>query len=223
MNGKGDPVERDDRDGRNDQEDRISELREAFLAAKRISPTKLAAQIQEIGFSCQKCGECCHGQDNSVVVFPFEIRAIQVATGLDWLDVVTPPEEGEWDKEGCFHTLEWRLKKENDSCRFYQNDRCNIYSARPMLCNTYPFYLDNGILQCSECQGLGGKIEPDEALEIAERLIKRYVTEIREAIGLLERYRDFERGEAGKGGGCIVHDSEGEHRIDGEELLGEIG
>lgn len=220
MNGKGDPVERDDRDGRNDQEDRISELREAFLAAKRISPAKLAAQIQEIGFSCLKCGECCSGQDNSVVVFPFEIRAIQVATGLDWLDVVSPPEEGERDKEGCFHTLEWRLKKENDSCRFYRNGHCSIYSARPMLCSTYPFYLDNGILQCSECRGLGGRIEPDEALRMAERLILRYLFEIEEAIALLERYQDFERGEARKGGRIVVHDSEGEHRIEGEELLG---
>ena len=215
-------MERGDRAGRNDQEDRISELRVAFFAAKRISPAKLAAQIQEDGFSCLQCGECCSGQDNSVVVFPFEIRAIQAATDLDWLDVVSPPEEGEWDKYGYFHTLEWRVKKENDSCRFYQNGRCSIYPVRPMLCNTYPFYLDNGILQRSECRGLGGKIEPDEALRMAERLIKRYITEIRESIALLERYRDFERGEAGKSGRIVVHDSEGEHRITGNKVMDEI-
>lgn len=84
-----------------------------------------------------------------------------------------------------------------------------------MLCRTYPFYLDNGELMCSECQGLGGKIEPDEADKMAEQLILRYLFEIQEAIALLERYRDFERGTARKDGGCIVHDSEGEHRIGG--------
>ena len=220
MNGKGGQVKRGDRAGRNDQENRLSELREACLAAKRISPAKLAAQIQEIGFSCLECGECCRGQDNSVVVFPFEIRAIQAATGLDWLDVVSPPDEGEWDREGCFHTLEWRLKKENVSCRFYQNASCSIYPVRPILCSTYPFYLDHGELMCSECRGLGGRIEPGAAQRMAERLFKRYVTEIREAIALLERYRDFERGEARKGSRIVVHDSEGEHRIVGEELLG---
>jgi hypothetical protein len=47
----------------------------------------------------------------------------------------------------------------------------------------------------------------------------RHLFEIQEAIALLERYRDFERGEARKGGGCIVHDSEGEHWIAPEKLM----
>jgi uncharacterized protein len=201
------------------REDRIAELNEAFLAAKKLSPTKLAARIQRIGFHCLQCGECCQGEDNSVVVFPLEIRRILTATDLEWLEVVGPPNEGEWDKDGCFHTLEWRLKKEGGSCRFYQNSRCSVYRARPLLCSTYPFYLDRSELMCSECRGLGGKIESEEADNMAERLILRYLFEIQEAISLLERYQDFERGEARKGGGCIVHDSQGEHRIVGGELL----
>jgi Fe-S-cluster containining protein len=202
------------------REDRISELNEAFLAAKKLTSAKLAARIRELGFHCLQCGECCRGEDNSVVVFPQEIRQILIATGLQWLDVVSPPTEGEWDKDGCFHTLEWRLKKEGESCRFYQNGRCSVYRERPMLCRTYPFYLDNGELMCSECRGLGGKMESGEADKMAEQLIMRYLFEIQEAIALLKRYLDFERGEAGKDGECIVHDSEGEHRIANGALLG---
>jgi Fe-S-cluster containining protein len=205
--------------GREDQEKKIQDLQAALRAAEEISPEALAAQISDMGFKCLDCGECCRGQDNSVVVFPFEIRAIQVATGLQWLHVVSPPEEGEWDKGGCFHTLEWRLRKENDSCQFYQRGCCSIYPVRPMLCSTYPFYLDCGELMYSECRGLGGKIETIEADKLADLLILRYLSEIREAIALLERYRDFERGEARTGVGCIVHDSEGEHMIVGEEIL----
>jgi Fe-S-cluster containining protein len=197
----------------NDLQDRIAGLKQALLAAKELSLTELAALIRDLGFRCQKCGECCRGEDNSVVVFPEEIRCIQRATGLLWLEVVKPPKEGEWDRDGCFHTLEWRLGKEGESCRFYQNGRCTIYSYRPMLCRTYPFYLDNGELMHSECRGLGCKIESEEADELAEQLVKRHLLEIQEAIHLLERYRDFERGEAKNGGGCIVHDSEGEHHI----------
>jgi len=197
----------------NDLQDRIADLKQALWAAKELSLTELAARIRELGFRCQKCGECCQGEDNSVVVFPEEARRIQTATGLEWLEVVGPPEEGEWDKDGCFHTLEWRLRKEGESCRFYQNGRCFVYPNRPMLCRTYPFYLDNGILYCSECRGLGCKIEAEEADEIAKQLVKRHLLEIQEAIHLLERYRDFERGEAKEGGDCIVHDSEGEHHI----------
>jgi Fe-S-cluster containining protein len=206
--------------GREGREKQIRDLQASLRAAQGISPETLAARISDIGFKCLGCGQCCRGQDNSVVVFPIEIRAIQAAMGLPWLDVVSPPEEGEWDRKGCFHTLEWRLKKEGGSCRFYQNGRCSVYRARPMLCTTYPFYLDNCVLMCSECRGLGGRIESCESDKMAELLILRYLFEIQEAIALLERYQDFERGEAKKGGGCIVHDSEGEHRIVGEELFG---
>jgi uncharacterized protein len=199
--------------GRDDRKKHIRDLQEALRAAQRISPGTLAARLSEIGFECKSCGECCRGEDNSVVVFPFEIRAILAATGLQWLEAVSPPQEGELDKNGCFHTLEWRLKKEGGSCRFYEDGRCSVYRARPMLCRTYPFYLDNGELMCSECLGLGSKMETGKADKMAKRLIKRYLFEIQEAIALLERYRDFERGKAGKGGVCIVHDSEGEHMV----------
>jgi Fe-S-cluster containining protein len=197
----------------------IAELQKDLQAARKLSTESLAEQILETGFSCLMCGECCRGMDNSVVVFPFEIRRILAATGLEWLQAAEPPKEGEYDQEGCFHTLEWRLKKMGGSCRFFQNGCCSIYESRPLLCSTYPFYLDRGRLQCSECRGLGCNIEPEKARKMAELLILRYTTEIQEAILLLEKYRDFERGGPKEGGGCIVHDSEGEHCIHHEKWV----
>jgi Fe-S-cluster containining protein len=195
------------------------ELRKCLEAAKRISIEDLAAQIKAIGFECLRCGDCCVGEDNSVVVFPFEIRKILAATGVGWLDTVEPPRIGEWDSHGNFHTLEWRIKKDGDSCIFHSDAGCKIYQARPMLCKTYPFYLDEGILRFSECRGLGRKIGSDEAETIAALVIDRSMNEIQEAIALLERYTDFERGCPAESGACIVHDSEGEHVLD-EKYIG---
>jgi len=197
---------------------RIAELNEELSEAKKLTPTSLAARIEELGFSCLRCGECCRGEDNSVLVFPREVRRICAATGLAWLEVAGPPEEGEWGRDGSFHTLEWRLKKDRESCRFFQDDSCAIYRDRPLLCRTYPFYLDRGELMHSECQGLGGKIEQADAEKLAEELISRQIIEIEEALALLEKYQDFERADPGKGkggkmSGITVHDSEGEHRI----------
>ena len=197
----------------------LADLQAALEKAKALSVEALTTQIREIGFECLGCGECCSGEDNSVVVFPFEVRRILAATGLGWLEVAGPPDVGAWDKDGCFHTLEWRLKKVSQSCRFYEDRRCSIYPTRPGLCSTYPFYLDDGVLQCSMCSGIGGCIEPAEAKELAEKVIRRYVFELQEAIALTEKYEDFERGESREGGVYVVHDSEGEHRISCEGRL----
>jgi hypothetical protein len=196
----------------------IADLHAALEKVRSLSADALAAQIQDIGFKCLGCGECCSGEDNSVVVFPVEVRDIQAATGLGWLEVVRPPDLGEWDKDGCFHTLEWRLNKEGESCRFYEDGRCGIYPYRPGLCSTYPFYLDEGVLQYSLCRGIGGVIEPAEAKELALRIVHRSVLELTEAIALTEKFEDFERGRSSENGFCVVHDSEGEHRISGARI-----
>jgi hypothetical protein len=196
----------------------IADLHAALEKVRSLSADALAAQIQDIGFKCLGCGECCSGEDNSVVAFPVEVRNIQAATGLGWLEVVRPPDAGEWDRDGCFHTLEWRLNKEGESCRFYEDGRCGIYPYRPGLCSTYPFYLDEGVLQYSLCRGIGGVIEPAEAKELALRIVHRSVLELTEAIALTEKFEDFERGRSSENGFCVVHDSEGEHRISGARI-----
>ncbi len=203
----------------------LEDLHFKLEEAMRISEEDLAARIREIGFACIRCGECCTGDDNSVVVYPFEIRRIMAFTSESWLDTVEPPSLGEWDSNGDFHTLEWRIKKCNESCKFYSANcrdreaKCRIYEIRPLLCSTYPFYLDDGALRCSECRGLGRPIDPSQAKRIAALLKERNIVEIREAIALLEKYEDFPRGSPGNGI-CIVHDSEGEHKIDWDLLPG---
>lgn len=198
--------------------ERQEELRSSLETTKRISIEDLASQIHSIGFECLRCGDCCVGDDNSVVAFPFEIRKILAATGIGWLDAVEPPIMGEWDCHGNFHTLEWRIKKSKDSCKFHSEKGCEIYQTRPVICKTYPFYLDEGELRCSECRGLGRKIECREAEKIAAGIIERRIIELEEAIALLEKYEDFERGRRSEKGACIVHDSEGEHPIVWDEL-----
>jgi hypothetical protein len=59
----------------------LKELRCRLEDANKVSKEALAAQIKEIGFHCLRCGECCTGEENSVVVFPFEIRRIMGVTG----------------------------------------------------------------------------------------------------------------------------------------------
>jgi Fe-S-cluster containining protein len=195
------------------RERHLQDLRRELQETRDLSLEKLAEQIRALGFKCLRCGECCSGEENSVVVFPFEIRTILEKTGLHWLEAVEPPVEGEWDDQGRFHTLEWRLQKEDGSCKFYGFGECRIYEERPLLCKTYPFFLEKGVLGFSECSGLGRQTDSHQAQRWAALLMERRIAELEEAIALTEKFQDFSRGAAGRKIICIVHDSQGMHLV----------
>lgn len=221
----------------------IAILREELEAAKTTDKEKVAAEIRIIGFSCLMCGRCCrreHG-DNSVIVSPAEIQRICRHTGLEHGSVARPPQyecdildlqtqKGTTDlidAQGNIHTFGWELShRENGDCIFIQEERegnrCTIYEARPMLCSTYPFYMEEGELKASECEGLGGKTGYEESLVMAEKVIERYIGELKEAILLYENYEGFQKGPENINKAIaniregiinyIVHDSTGSHR-----------
>lgn len=183
----------------------------ALDKAKEMDQKQLADEIKAMGFKCQKCAQCCKKEygDNTVSVFPFEIRQICETTGLDLEDFVIPTPSKDTDTAGNIHTFEWVLRNRGD-CMFLKNGLCQIYRCRPYICRTYPFYLLDGRLKTSECRGLGGETSTEDSLIIADLLKERYIAEIKESISLLERFKGFKPG--GSGNIC-VHDSEGEHWI----------
>lgn len=185
--------------------------------ASGISVEALAARIKAIGFRCQRCGDCCSGPDAEVLVFPSEVRRIVSHTKQPWLEVVEPPATGVWDREGNFHTLEWMLRRRGNGCAYYDaaSGSCRIYPARPDICRTYPFYLDGDELRVSECRGLGMEMDDNEALQIAQELKRRLISEILEEREARLRFSGFAAADRPERptGVCIVHDGEGAHRV----------
>lgn len=190
---------------------RIDYLKKSLKEASGIDEKQLADEIKAIGFKCKKCAQCCKAEygDNTVSVFPCEIKSICEKTGLDKEEIVIPTPSGDTDSQGNIHTFEWVLRREGD-CFFLKNGLCQAYECRPRICKTYPFYLQDGRLMVSECSGLGEEISDEESKKIAALIKERYITEIKESILLLERFRGFKPG--GRGNLC-VHDSEGEHWV----------
>ncbi len=185
-------------------------LLKALDKAFKIDEKQLADEISSIGFKCRNCAHCCQAEygDNTVFVFPFEIRRIREKTGHGREDFVIPTPSEDRDSEGNVHTFEWVLRKNGD-CIFLKDGLCRIYESRPYICKTYPFYLLDGRLMISECEGIGGEISEEESRRLATLLKERYIAEIKEAIALFERFEGFKP----SGEGICVHDSEGEHWV----------
>lgn len=172
--------------------DRIEGLERDLEAFEALSPGPVAEKVAATGFRCRRCGKCCRGRygDNTVTVFPSEIRAIAAVTGLDWLDFARPHESDDIDSEGFIHTFEWSLRKKDDGdCIFLENGACAIYDLRPLICRTYPFRLEAGELEVYECDGLETGATED-AGGMADALVGRQVVETSEAIALLKKLGD---------------------------------
>ncbi len=189
----------------------IEKIKQSLEKAALIDESALANKITSIGYKCLRCAKCCKLDfgDNTVSIFPSEIRCISGKTGLNRDEIAVPTPSEDRDAQGKIHTFEWILRKNGD-CRFLENDLCKIYQCRPFICSTYPFYLFDGRLMVSECEGIGEPIGDEEAMNIARLLKERYITEIKESVALLEKFRGLRPN--GRGDIC-VHDSEGDHWI----------
>jgi Fe-S-cluster containining protein len=130
------------------------------------------------------------------------------------------------DFNGNIHAFGWILRqKRNGDCIFLEKgtSRCRAYTVRPMLCRTYPFYIEELKLQTCECEGIGYHISAEDSLKLAESLLFRYISELEDMLAMYEKFVNFRRGEKGlelarkslEEGICtyIVHDSTGSNKI----------
>ncbi|NYT06934.1 MAG: YkgJ family cysteine cluster protein [Methanomicrobiales archaeon] len=134
---------------------------------------ELARRIRNIGFSCTRCGECCRGTDNLVMVSPGEIERMRKETGLAADSIAEPYPERIETGDGGSITFEWALRKNKAGCRFFSDGHCASYAARPWICRTYPFMLEGETLLVSDCPGTGKEISREEAWNLAGNLLQR--------------------------------------------------
>ncbi len=119
-------------------------------------------------FQCTQCGDCCTGAPGYVWVNKKEIAALAEAAGIDDIDQF---ERLYVRKIGIRKSLK---EFPNGDCVFFETDsrRCQVYTARPRQCRTWPFWTSNlkspeaWQQTCEVCPGSGaGKLHSIEHIE----------------------------------------------------------
>ena len=92
-------------------------------------------------FECTHCGACCKKETSPVNVTLGDVKRIAQFLGKDPKEILgkeikirpfmDPNEPGKFE-------LELGLPK---PCHFWKDNRCSIYSARPLNCRLFPFWL----------------------------------------------------------------------------------
>lgn len=123
-------------------------------------------------FRCTQCGQCCTGSPGFVWITAEEIEEM-----AQFLALSPSTFKRLYVKRVDQRYTLVEKKSQNHSCIFYQNQRCQVYAARPLQCRAYPFWQENIHSQQSwdetakSCEG----IQPDSPLvpyETIERLLE---------------------------------------------------
>lgn len=118
-------------------------------------------------FECTGCGDCCTGEPGFVWVNKAEIAAIAELIGMD----VEEFTDNYTRKIGIRRTLK---EFSNGDCVFFDSEtrKCEVYSARPRQCKTWPFWDSNlrtpedWQRTCESCPGSGvGKLYQLDEIE----------------------------------------------------------
>ena len=105
-------------------------------------------------FKCTGCGKCCTGAPGGVFVSLEEIDAMAKFLGCTkevFLASFVKKEKNRFVLRD--------QSKEHD-CIFLQNQRCQVYQARPKQCRTYPWWKENlssarsWIDEMKRCEGI---------------------------------------------------------------------
>lgn len=125
-------------------------------------------------FTCSQCGDCCTGAPGHVWIINEEIAAMAKLIGLD----VAAFEEKYVRRVGARKSL---IEYANGDCVFFNTKTrgCNVYSARPRQCRTWPFWDSNlktpedWAHTCAVCPGSGtGRLHQIEEIEAQRKVVK---------------------------------------------------
>lgn len=87
-----------------------------------------------LSFNCQKCGQCCTGFPGYVWLSHKDI--LRIAHFLK----ISEQETIKKFTRSVHGKVSLKEMPKTYDCIFFQNNRCLIYSARPIQCQTFPFW-----------------------------------------------------------------------------------
>lgn len=118
-------------------------------------------------FYCTGCGRCCTGKDGYVF-----LSSQDRSTLIDFLKISEKEFIDQFTRivDGQLSLID---APDSDHCIFLKNNRCSVYSARPIQCRTFPWWLhnienpQNWLEAAKNCEGINhpnAKIVPQNTI-----------------------------------------------------------
>lgn len=87
---------------------------------------------------CQGCSACCRNVGQTIVLNPYDLKELMVATGLSY-EVLHREGVIELHYEAKIPIVNMRMNPETSSCNLLDREgRCTIHANRPGICRLFP-------------------------------------------------------------------------------------
>ncbi|MBS4168709.1 YkgJ family cysteine cluster protein [Parachlamydia sp. AcF125] len=109
-------------------------------------------------FKCTECGQCCTGAPGFVWV---TIEEMERMAQLLKITLAQFKRTFVRQRDNRYALIE--KKRENNACIFLKDKRCQVYTARPSQCRTFPWWKENlhtkesWALTAKQCEGINDK------------------------------------------------------------------
>lgn len=91
--------------------------------------------------SCAGCGECCRGMGDTIHLDPYDVRELEIHTGMSFMDLLDRRIDLRVEDGLILPSLS--MRPDTGACSFLGADgRCLIHSFRPGLCRLFPLGRD---------------------------------------------------------------------------------
>jgi Fe-S-cluster containining protein len=96
---------------------------------------------------CMGCSECCRGMGQSIILDPYDMYQLQMATGENFAELLQGKIELHVESGIILPSL--TMQPDTDACGFLTAEgRCGIHAYRPGLCRAFPLgrnYAEDGL------------------------------------------------------------------------------
>jgi uncharacterized protein len=122
------------------------------------SPSTRKIEGRRMRFFCTQCARCCRYEEGFVFLSSGDVRLL--AEHLEETEENLIARYCHWVPMGLSMQLSLREQRNRD-CIFWRDGGCEVYTARPRQCRTYPFWQhivetrESWELEGQTCPGIG--------------------------------------------------------------------
>lgn len=103
--------------------------------------TTIIEEGESFQFHCRKCGNCCRGRDNDIILSSHDVYSLAKGLNLTTVEIIEKYTQVHIGNNSCLPIPTLKNVKSfmgDTHCVFLENGKCKVQDYKPSVCRLYP-------------------------------------------------------------------------------------